>query len=180
MPERIASVESVSDVAGERCFLVAADDGQRYQLPEDQLRWVGRLVFTSLARTKRINPFAVSGAPVSLVIAQKAGGVRVSCERCGRPQSAWLFRTRQNEVEDVYFTRCSRCWRSRFLGRFDRLPVEPSPTPARPVTSWPAGTLSTKGAALVTLVLIVVIVGAILFVNLHHSGYSGPIGRPLP
>jgi hypothetical protein len=173
-------VEGVSDVAGQRRFLVAAVNGQPYQLQEDQLRWVWRLVFTSLARTKRLRPSATSGAPVSLVIAQKASGVRVSCERCGRPHSAWLFRTLQNQVEDVYFTRCHRCWRSRFLGRFSRRAAEPAPTPARPVTDWPAFRLSARAKVLLTLALIVVIAGVVLLVNLHHSGYSGRYSGPGP
>lgn len=178
--EQIDSVESVSDVAGQRVFVIGANNGQLYRLPEDRLRWVWRLVFTSLAWRKqvRLTYGFRARAPVSLVIAQKASGVRVSCARCGRPHSAELFRTLQDEVEDVYFTRCRRCWRSQFLGRLSRVHAEPTPPSGPLVNGWPAFNLSTKAKVLLILVLVVVIAGIALLLNLHHStGYLHNFGN---
>lgn len=168
LAEQIDSIESVSDQAGQRSFVVTATNGERYRIREDQLRWVWRPVFTSLGLGRRVR--GLVALPITLVIAEKASAVRVACERCGRSQSASLFRTRQNEVEDLYFTRCHRCWRSRFLGRFSRVHVDPSLAPARPVVG-PAGTLSTKAKFLVGLVLIGLIFGCVLLlVNLPGNG----------
>jgi hypothetical protein len=70
-------------------------------------------------------------APVTMVSAQKAVAVqvgadptrralRVACARCGRADSASLFRTVVHAADNVYFTRCRRCWRTRLLGSFRR------------------------------------------------------------
>lgn len=117
------AIEQVGDVAGQRYFDVRLD-GDVDQIAEDRLRWVWRLVLTT-----GVSPNL--SAPATLVSAQKAIAVqvdadptrralRVACARCGRADSASLFRTVVHAADDVYFTRCRRCWRSRVLGSFRR------------------------------------------------------------
>ncbi len=124
------AVERVGEVEGQRYVAVRAADGKLYRIGEDRLRWVWRLVFTSVGIG---HSMGASATPVTLVIAEKAWALqvgtdreprplRVACARCGRADSAWLFRTLQRATDDVYFTRCRRCWRSQRLGSFRRHP----------------------------------------------------------
>jgi hypothetical protein len=160
--ELIESVKRVFDAAGHRYIAVRAVDGRLYRIGEDRLHWAWRLVFTREALG--LAPFI---APVMLVIAQKARGVRVICGRCGRPHSASLFRTVQREVEDVYFTRCRRCWRSENLGHLTRQGSAPQLAPNPFPAGRPAETLSTRATIMVAVVLLGVVGGLFVLAHLH-------------
>jgi len=152
------SVDGVFDDAGQRYVAVRTVGGERYRIGEDRLRWAWRLVFTSEGR------WLTTSAPVVLIVAEKARALRVACECCGRSGSALLFRTVQLGAEDVYFTRCRRCWRSRHLARFSRQRQLAHPAPGAP----PPGKLSTKAAFAVAATLIGAILLGTFLVN--HLG----------
>jgi len=170
-------VERVAVEAGQRYFVVRAADGRRYRIPDDRIQWEARLVFTSIGSTRWL--FQV---PVTLVIARKASAVRfatdpearilrVACAGCGRADSASLFRTVRDFVDDVYFTRCRRCWRSCGLGVVRRqYPQDQLAYTARPTATPSAFYRPPRPSArafLVVFVVVVVVFGGLLVLGLN-------------
>jgi hypothetical protein len=167
-------VEQVALEAGQRYFVVRAADGRRFRIANDRLRWETQLVFTSVVRPVRV--------PVTLVIARKASTVRfaadpearilrVACRGCGRADSASLFMTVRDYVDDIYFTHCRRCWRSCGLAVVRRQrPQDQLAYPSRqqqlPVRSTRAAVPSAR-AFLVVFVAVVVVFGGLLALGLN-------------
>jgi hypothetical protein len=169
-------VEQVALEAGQRYFVVRAADGRRYRIADDRLQWVARLVFTSIGNRWSYR------VPVTLVTARKASAVgfatdpqarilRVACRGCGRADSASLFMTVRDYVDDIYFTHCRRCWRSCGLAvvRRQRPQDQLAYTGHQqqlPVRSTRAAVPSAR-AFLVVFVAVVVVFGGLLALGLN-------------
>lgn len=165
------AVERVGGATGQRYFDVRAQDGRLDRIAEGRLEWVWRLVFTS-AGIGRSMSITHMDTPVTLVIAEKALDLPVTCARCGRAGAASLFRTVQRATDDVYFTRCSRCWRSQYLACLSRQPAVQAASSGPTVTAdqYTKQLTSPRLRVIGTLVFLLLVAGG--FYLVFKLGYN--------
>ena len=165
------TVEGVGGPAGQRYFDVRTQDGRLDRIAEDRLEWVWRLVFTSVGIGRSMSITRMD-TPVTLVIAEKALDLPVTCARCGRAGTASLFRTVQRATDDVYFTRCGRCRRSQYLARLRRQPATQAASSGPTVTAdqYSKQLSSPRLRVIATLAFLLVVAGG--FYVVFKLGYN--------
>ena len=136
-------------------------DGTVKRIDVAQLRWVWRPTFTSQVASEAAFRF-----PVSLVLAQRAEGLRLKCGYCSRAGTARLYRTSERRTWDIFFTKCRRCLRT---WRIATLPLYAPSTqvPPKNYPRWHYGREPVPGwkTVVVASVAIAVVVILVLAAN---------------